>query len=51
MRVGRSGEGNLWRWCGFNASVLAQKGKRRDKELLKDEAEAANSFWLNGKKV
>jgi hypothetical protein len=45
--VGRSGEGDRWWRCGFNASVLAREGRRRDEALPKDEAEAASSSWLN----
>jgi hypothetical protein len=47
----QSEEGSLRRWCEFNASVLAQDGRRRDKALLEDEAEVASSSWLNGKNV
>jgi hypothetical protein len=43
MGVGRFEEGSLRRWCSFNTSVSAQEGRRRDKALLKDEVEAANS--------
>jgi hypothetical protein len=42
--VGRSEEGSLRRWCGFNASVSAREGRRRDKALPEDEVEAASSF-------
>jgi hypothetical protein len=49
--VGRSGEGSMQRWCGFNASVLAQEGRRWDKVLLEDKAEAVSSYWLNGKET
>jgi hypothetical protein len=49
--VGRSGEGGLLWWCGFNASVLARKGRRRDEALSEDKAEAASSSWLNEKEV
>jgi hypothetical protein len=49
--VGRSGKGGQWRWCGFNASVSAQKGSQWDEALLEDEAEAASLSWLHGKKV
>jgi hypothetical protein len=46
----RSGNsGRRW-WCGFNASVLAREGRRRDEALTKNEAEAASSSWLNGRK-
>jgi hypothetical protein len=41
--VGRSGEGNLWRWCIFNASVLAREGRQQHKALSEDEAEAVSS--------
>jgi hypothetical protein len=49
--VGRSEEGSVWRWCGFNASVLARDGRRRDKALPEDEAEAGSLSWLNGKEA
>jgi hypothetical protein len=49
--VGSSREGGR-RWCcGFNTSVSARDGRRRDKVLSKDEAEAASSSWLYEKKV
>jgi hypothetical protein len=38
-----SEEGDRWRWYRFNAMVLAREGRQRDKALLKDEAEIANS--------
>jgi hypothetical protein len=38
-------------WCRFNALVLASEGRRPDEALLKDEAEAASSSWLNGKEA
>jgi hypothetical protein len=41
--VGQSREGGRRRRCGFNASVLARVGRRRDEALSKDEAEAASS--------
>jgi hypothetical protein len=41
VKVGRSGEGSLQRWCRINASVLTQEGRRQDKALLEDEAEVA----------
>jgi hypothetical protein len=44
-------DGSLWWWCRFNASVLAREWKRRDEELLEDEAELARSSWLNGKET
>jgi hypothetical protein len=39
------------RWYEFNAPVSAREGRRRDEELLEDEAGAASSSWLNGKKA
>jgi hypothetical protein len=51
-RVGveQSGEGSLlWR-CGFNASVSAREGRRRDEALPEDESEVANSRF-NGKEA
>jgi hypothetical protein len=51
VRVRRSREGSLRWWCGFHASVSAREGRRWDKELPKDEANATSSSWLNGKKV
>jgi hypothetical protein len=30
---------------------LTQEGRQRDKALSEDEADAASSSWLNGKKV
>jgi hypothetical protein len=44
MRVKRSREGSLWWWCEFNASVSVREGRRQDKALSKDEAEAVNSI-------
>jgi hypothetical protein len=44
-------EGGQRRWCGFNTSVSAREGRRRDEALSEDEAEAASSSWLNGKKT
>jgi hypothetical protein len=38
MWVGRSGEGGLLWWCGFNISVLGREGRRRDEVLSEDEA-------------
>jgi hypothetical protein len=38
-----SREGGRQRWYGFNALVLAREGRRWDKALLEDEAEAARS--------
>jgi hypothetical protein len=49
--VGQFGEGGRRWWCGFNASILAREGMRRDEALLKDEAEAVSSSWLHGKKA
>jgi hypothetical protein len=51
VRVGRSGEGSLRRWCRFNTSVLAREMRQQDKALPKDEAEAASSSLLNRKEV
>jgi hypothetical protein len=51
MGVGQSLEDSLQRWCGFNASVSARKERRWDKVLPKDEVEAANLSWLNGKEA
>jgi hypothetical protein len=49
--IGWFAEGSLWRWCRFDASVLAREGRRRDKALPEDEAEATGSTWLNGKEA
>jgi hypothetical protein len=49
--VGQPVEGGRQRWCRFNASVLAREGRQWDEALSEDEAEAASSFWLNGKEV
>jgi hypothetical protein len=46
-----SGEGGRWRWCGFNASVLAREGRRRDETLPEDEADVARSSWLHAKEA
>jgi hypothetical protein len=46
-----SREGSLRRMCGFNASVLALDGRRRDKALPENKAEAMSSSWLNEKEV
>jgi hypothetical protein len=51
MGVGRSAEVSLRRWCGFNASILTREWRRRDKALLKDEADAVSLSWLNGKEA
>jgi hypothetical protein len=51
VRVGQSGEDSLQWWCKFNISVSAREGRRWDKALSKDEAEAASSSWLNEKEV
>jgi hypothetical protein len=45
--VERSSENGLLWWCGFNASVSTQEGRRRDEVLPEDEAEAASSSWFN----
>jgi hypothetical protein len=39
------------RWCRFNDSVSARVGRRRDKVLPEDEADAVRLFWLNGKEA
>jgi hypothetical protein len=49
--VGQSGEGDLLWWYGFNALISPQEGRRRDKALPDDEAEATDSSWLNGKEA
>jgi hypothetical protein len=50
--VRRSEEVSLWQWCDFNASVLAREGRRLDKVLSEDEADAAsNDVDLNGKEA
>jgi hypothetical protein len=49
--VERFREGDWRRWCGFNASVSAREGRRQDKVLPEDEAEAVSSSWLNGKEA
>jgi hypothetical protein len=43
--------GSIQWWCRFNASVLAREGRRQDKALSEDEAEAVSSSWLNGKEA
>jgi hypothetical protein len=49
--VEQSGEDSLRQWCGFNASVLAREGRRQEKTLPEDDAEAASSSWLNEKEA
>jgi hypothetical protein len=49
--VGRSGEGDLLWWCGFNTLVSAREEMRQDEALPKDEVEPASSSWLNGKEA
>jgi hypothetical protein len=49
--VRQSREGGRWRWCGLNALVLAQEGRRRDEALSEDKAEATSSSWLNENEV
>jgi hypothetical protein len=49
MRVERPRVGGRWRRCRFNASILAQEGKRWNEALPEDEAEVANLSWLHGK--
>jgi hypothetical protein len=44
-------EGSLRWWYGFNALVSARDGRRRNKVLPKDEAEATSTSWLNGKEA
>jgi hypothetical protein len=44
-------DGSMRRWCRFNVSVLAQEGRRQDKALSEDKAEAVSSSWLNEKEV
>jgi hypothetical protein len=44
VKIERSGEGDRWPWCGFNASVSAREGRRQDEVLPEDEAEAASMF-------
>jgi hypothetical protein len=39
-----------WQWCGFNASISAQVGRRRDEALTENKAEAASLSWLHVKK-
>jgi hypothetical protein len=51
VRVERSGEGNIRQWCEFNVSILTQEGRRQDRVLLEDEAEATSLFWLNRKEA
>jgi hypothetical protein len=43
VKVGRSRDGSLQWWCGFNASVSTREGRRRDKVLPKDEAVVVSS--------
>jgi hypothetical protein len=45
--VGWSGEGSLQWWYEFNASVSTREGRKRDKTLSEDEAEAASLSCLN----
>jgi hypothetical protein len=47
MGVGRSEEGSMRQWCGFNASVSAREERRLDKASPKDEADATSSSWVN----
>jgi hypothetical protein len=49
--VGLSGEGGRWQLCGFNVSISAREGRRRDKALPKDEMKTACSSWLHGKEA
>jgi hypothetical protein len=51
VKVRQSAEGDLRRWCGFNVSVLARDGRRRNEALSKDEVEAVSTSWLNGKEA
>jgi hypothetical protein len=51
VRVGQSGEGSMRRCCEFNNSVSARHGRRQDKALSEDKAEAVNSSWLNENEV
>jgi hypothetical protein len=37
-------------WYGFNASFLTREGRRRDEELLKDEAEQQYRLSQMGRK-
>jgi hypothetical protein len=38
-------------WCRFNTLISAQEERRRDEVLTEDEAKAAGSFWLHGKRA
>jgi hypothetical protein len=49
--VRQSEEGDQQWWCGLNASVSAREGRRCNKVLPEDEANAASSSWLNGKEA
>jgi hypothetical protein len=49
--VGRYREDGRRRWCGFNASVSAREGRRRDKALSEDKAEIASTSLLHGKEA
>jgi hypothetical protein len=51
VEVRRSREDSLRRWYIFNILVSIQEGRRWDKVLPKDEADAASSSWLNRKEV
>jgi hypothetical protein len=49
--VGLSREVGRWRHCGFNASVLAQEGRRWDEALPEDKPDVVSSSWLHEKEV
>jgi hypothetical protein len=46
-----SREGGWQQWCGFNASISAREGRRRDEALPEDEAGAVSSSWLHRKEA
>jgi hypothetical protein len=48
--VGLSREGGRRRWCRFNTLVLTRDGRRRDKALPKDEAEAEERWHWREKR-
>jgi hypothetical protein len=51
VRVRQTGEDGRLRWCGFNALLSDQEGRRRDESLLEDEVKAASSSWFHQKEV
>jgi hypothetical protein len=51
VEVGQYGEGGQRWWCRFSALISAREGRRLDKALPEDEAEATSSSWLHEKEV